>query len=350
MCAMGRRGRVTREDVARAAGVSTAVVSYVLNEGSRPIAEATRQKVLRAMAEVGYRPNGIARALASGSTRTLGLIVPELANQFFATLANALEAEASRHGLVLLLGDSAERVERERELVQTFVDRQIDGLIYVGVGAHDAIDIATAAQLPVVVLDRVTDDERVASVSIDNVGGARSATEHLLGHGCRGVGAVLGPGQLPTSQARLEGWRQAMAAGGAVADDRFLRWAPFTKSGGYDAGMSLLRGEERPDGLFVASEDQALGLLCAAATLGVPVPDLLAVISFDGTQASQFSVPPLSTVAPRFDELARRTIALLRTPPGAPASAETSPSDLIVRRSCGCRWPTENPPSTKGEP
>ncbi|MEQ3551516.1 LacI family DNA-binding transcriptional regulator [Pseudonocardia nematodicida] len=329
---------MTQADVARAAGTSTAVVSYVLNEGSRPISAATREKVLRAIEEVGYRPNGVARALASGSTRTLGLVVPELANQFFATLAQALEAEASRYGLVLLLGDSAESVTRERELVETFVARQVDGLVYVGVGPHDAVQVATAAGLPVVVLDRAADDERAASVVIDNVAGARTATEHLLGHGRRRVGALLGPADLPTSRARHTGWLDALTAGGVPADDRYLRWAPFTRAGGHRAGLDLLGSGPVPDALFVASEDQALGLLCAAAELGVAVPGDLAVASFDGTEASRFSVPPLTTVAPRFDELARRTIDLLRA--GAPApGAEICASDLVVRASCGCPWP-----------
>ncbi len=329
--------------MARAAGTSTAVVSYVLNEGSRPISPATREKVLRAMEEVGYRPNGIARALASGSTRTLGLVVPELGNQFFAALANALEAEASRHGLVLLLGDSAESVDRERSLVETFSARQVDGLIYVGVGAHDAVEIATSARIPVVVLDRVADDERAASVVIDNVEGAAGATRHLLEHGRRDVGAILGPSEVPTSLARFFGWRKAFEEAGLRPDDRFLQWAPFSKEGGYRAGLSLLGAEVVPDALFVASEDQALGLLCAAAELGVSVPGSLAVVSFDGTEASRYSVPPLTTVAPRFDEIARRTIDLLRAAPDAAPRAETCAADLVLRSSCGCQWPAGAP-------
>ncbi|WP_158092308.1 LacI family DNA-binding transcriptional regulator [Pseudonocardia autotrophica] len=335
--------------MARAAGTSTAVVSYVLNEGSRPISAATREKVLRAIEEVGYRPNGVARALASGSTRTLGLVVPELANQFFATLAHALEAEASKYGLVLLLGDSAESVARERELVDTFVARQVDGLIYVGVGPHDAVQAATSAGLAVVVLDRTTDDERTASVVIDNVGGARAATEHLLGHGRRRLGALLGPRDVPTSRARRTGWLDALTAHGVPADEGHVRWAAFSRAGGYRAGLELLRTDPAPDAVFVASEDQALGLLCAAAELGVAVPGDLAVASFDGTDASRFSVPPLTTVAPRFDEIARRTIELLRAGASTPG-AEICASDLVIRASCGCPWPTGAdtvpPPST----
>ncbi|MEQ3549029.1 LacI family DNA-binding transcriptional regulator [Pseudonocardia nematodicida] len=331
----GRPVRVTQADVARAAGVSTAVVSYVINEGPRPIAAATRERVLRAMAETGYRPNGVARALVSGATRTLGLVVPELANQFFATLAHALETEASRHGLVLVLGDSGQSVDRESTLVETFVDRRVDGLIYVGVGAHDAIEIATSAGTPVVVLDRVADDDRAASVVIDNVQGAAVATRHLIEHGRRALGCLLGPETVPTARARHAGWQQAVHDAGGRVDPRLVEWAPFSKEGGYRAGLRMLRLASPPDGMFVASEDQALGLLCAAAELGVAVPGSLAVVSFDGTDSSRFSVPPLTTVAPRFTDIARRTIELLRSP-DVPPRSETSTTDLVVRSSCGC--------------
>lgn len=328
-------GKVTRADVARMAGTSTAVVSYVLNAGTRPVAPATRQRVLDAIAATGYRPNHVAQALASGTTRTLGLIVPDISNPFFSTLAHALEEESSRYGLVLLLGDSAENVSREEELVRNFLARQIDALVYVGVDDHSPLAPALESGMPVVVLDRVEDAEPASSVAIDNRAGAQAATEHLIEHGARTIGFIGGPLRLATSQQRMDGWRAALDGHGLDHDDSLIYTAAFTKYGGYVAARELLTSCRKPRSLFVASEEQALGVLRAAAEHGINVPEDLAVITFDGTEASEYASPPLTSIAQPFDEIARHSIELLRHPEQAPSTVVCSFA-LVLRRSCGC--------------
>ena len=133
--------RVTRSDVAKEAGTSVAVVSYVINNGPRPVAEATRQRVLQAIKKTGYRPNGIARALASGSTQTYGLVAPDISNPFIASMAHALQREAFADGKVLLLGDAGDNSGRERELINNMLNRQVDGLIYTSVDRHPYIEL-----------------------------------------------------------------------------------------------------------------------------------------------------------------------------------------------------------------
>lgn len=333
-------GRVTRADVARAAGVSTAVVSYVLNDGPRPVAAETRRRVLDAIEATGYRPDGIARALASGATHTLGLVLPDIANPFFAALAHALEDEASRHGLVFFLGDSAEQRARQHELIESFVGRRVDGLVIVGVDEELDLSPARRAGLPVVVLDRILGEPDVGAVGIDNRAAAALATEHLLHHGRRRIGLVTGPEDLPTAAARADGWREALTAAGLTPAEDLTRHSRFDRHGGYRAGRSLLGVKTPPDAVFVASEQQAFGLLRAAHEAGVSIPDDVAVVAVDGTEAAEYSVPSLTTVTQRFDELAARAIELIQHP-AAESRTAVCDFDLVPRRSCGCPEPRD---------
>ncbi|GAA4431647.1 LacI family DNA-binding transcriptional regulator [Georgenia halophila] len=337
-----RQRRVTRADVARAAGTSTAVVSYVLNDGPRPVAQATRRRVLEAVEAIGYRPDSIARALASGATRTLGLVVPDIANPFFAALAHALEDEASRHGLVFLLGDAAEHRERQHELIDSFVTRRVDGLVVVGVDDDLDLEPARQAGLPVVVLDRILGDADASAVGIDNQAAAGAATEHLLEHGRRRIALVTGPDWLPTAVARERGWRDALEAAGLEPDPSLVRRTGFNRSGGYEAGTDLFRLEHAPDAVFVASEQQAVGLLRAAHEARTAVPDTVAVVAIDGTEAAEYCVPSLTTIAQPFDELARRAIELVGQPAGTSRTAVCD-FDLVLRSSCGCESPQSRP-------
>lgn len=352
---MDRGSRVTRADVARVAGTSTAVVSYVINSGPRPVSDSTKRRVLEAIRQTGYRPNSIARALAHGSTRTLGFVVPNISNPFFAALAHALEDEAFSHGLVLLLGDAAESSDREREIVENFIARQVDGLVYIGVETHATITGAVELGLPVVILDRVTDEQRAASVVIDNVLAAEAATQHLIDHGYKRIRMVSGPSHLSTSHQRRRGWANALTASGMDVVDEVTE-SPFTREGGYESARHLLSLPLRPDALFVASEEQAIGVLCAAAELGITVPAELAIVSFDGTPGSKYCVPPLTTVSQPFVEIAKHAISLLRTPELYESNRITCQFELTVRSSCGCAYPAStviqstDPESQSGDP
>lgn len=330
-----RAKRVTRADVARAAGTSTAVVSYVLNDGPRPVAGATRLRVLAAIESMGYRPDGIARALASGDSRTLGLVLPDLSNAFFTALGHALEVAASKVGLVFLLGDSAENPEQQSALIQRFLSHRVDGLVIVGV--DEAIDLAPArsAGVPVVLLDRTLVDPEVSTVAIDNRAAARAATAHLIEHGRSRIALVTGPGNLATAEARARGWEEALRDGNISVDTSHVHRTGFDRQGGYGAGLDLFSAVERPDAVFVASEQQAIGLLRAAHETGTRIPEDVAVVAFDGTEASEYCVPSLSTVSQPFEKLAAHALELVRTPRER-ARNIVCEFDLVRRTSCGC--------------
>lgn len=324
----------TRADVARAAGTSVAVVSYVVNDGPRPVAAATRRRVLDAIETVGYSPNTIARALASGVSGAYGLIVPDISNSFFAAMAHALEEEVAALGHVLLLGDSAERKNRETELIRQFVQRNIDGILCIGIDNDPCVQIALDAAVPVVMLDRVDRVKPVSSIAIDNIAAARAATEHLVEHGHTRIGLIAGPPELSTSDDRATGWRQAMDAAGLAVDPAWRYEAAFSRAGGLGAASAIFEIGDPPDALFASNEQQAVGLVHAAAVRGIRVPDDLAVITVDGTDDSEFAHPAISTVVQPLDEIAGEAFDLLTRQPGA-ALHRTCPFTLRLRESCG---------------
>ncbi|WP_218192322.1 LacI family DNA-binding transcriptional regulator [Brachybacterium vulturis] len=329
---------MTRKDVARVAGTSTAIVSYVINNGPRPVAERTRQRVLAAIEEVGYVPDTVAQALASGVSGLYGLIVPDISNPFFAALAHELEDSTSESGHILLLGDSAEDKDREKELISTFVRRRVDGLLFVGVDSHPDLSAAFDGEVPVVILDRVDPEHLASSVAVDNVAAAHAVTAHLVTHGYREHAIITGPEQLLTARERLQGWRSALAEAELLADPRWIVEAPFTRRGGYDAGSALITSGPRPRAVFASNELQAVGLLAAAAEHGLRVPDELAVITFDGTEMSEYTAPKLSGVVQPLDEIARAAVAML---PGKHRSTSFAPRHercgytIRLRPSCG---------------
>ncbi|GAA0623269.1 LacI family DNA-binding transcriptional regulator [Kribbella sandramycini] len=352
---MFRVARVTQADVARAAGTSMAVVSYVVNGGPRPVAEATRQRVLAAIEQTGYRPDGVARALVGGSTMTLGLIVPDIANEFFAELAAAVEQAARAAGRTVLLANSEGDASTELDLLDTFLQRRIDGLVIVSQAPAAADRLLNRAKTRHVFLGAAP--ESAASIGVDNFGGAVAATRHLLEHGHSRIAAIAGPAGDHVAEARLAGWRHAVAARPTAGRVRFVQH-PFTVTGGYDAALALLNpsplapggpasgasifgrsgpagARVRPQAVFASSDRQAIGLLRAAADLGLSVPDDLAVVTFDGSSISAYAVPALTTIQQPIAEMAELAVRQLIDPDPQPLRAVLEVG-LVVRRSCGC--------------
>lgn len=332
--------RVRRQDVADRAGVSPAVVSYVLNGGPRNVAPETRGRVLEAVATLGYRPNHIARSLRVNSTMTLGLLVPDNSNPFFAELARAVEEAAFAAGYTLLIGNATDDEARQTTYVRTFLERQVDGLLLVPAhGPVSCLNEITASGTPWVVLDRrITADVPATQILVDNPGGARTATEHLLAHGRRVVACIAGPRDVHPATGRVAGWRAALDAAGIDADRAPLRHVPFGREAGYHAALEVCTDAD-PDALFVASDEQALGALRALAELGLRCPEDVAVASFDGIAAAAYTTPGLTTMQQPFLELGQRSIASLLARMAAsdvrPGEA-VLPVRLVARGSCGC--------------
>ncbi|GHE57621.1 LacI family DNA-binding transcriptional regulator [Streptomyces longispororuber] len=337
--------KVTRDDVARLAGTSTAVVSYVINNGPRPVAPATRERVLAAIKELGYRPDRVAQAMASRRTDLIGMIVPDARQPFFAEMTHAVEQAASERGKMVLVGNSDYVEERETHYLRAFLGMRVSGLILVSHGLTDqaAAEIDAWDARVVLLHERPEAIDDVAVVT-DDVGGAQLATRHLLEHGHAYVACVGGTAETPTVgdpvSDHVEGWRRAMREAGRSTEGRLFE-APYNRYDAYQVALGFLGGPDRPTAIFCSTDDQAIGVLRAARELRIDVPGELAVAGFDDVKEAALTDPPLTTVASDRPAMARAAVDLvlddgLRVAGSRRERLKVFPSRLVVRRSCGC--------------
>lgn len=326
----------TQADVARLAGTSSAVVSYVLNSGPRPVSEATRARVLEAMRVLDYRPNKAARALRSRKSNVLGLVVPDGSHPFFAELARELERAAYDRDYVLFTGNSFSTVEREQEYFSLFREHQVDGVVLT-VDPRADVQPLLDAEIPVVLLDQPGPDSVVPSACVDYAGAAAAATQLLVKGGRRRIGFIGGNPGLPSAEARAEGWLQALQAHGMSTS--LSTRTSFTRLGGYTAGLEMFSRSVRPDGIFVSSDQQAVGLLRAADECGVRVPEDVWVIAFDDSDDCLYTHPMLSTVRQPVGEIVQTALNLLFSPDRT-VRHEQLGWELVLRASTGHAVPT----------
>lgn len=324
--------RANRVDVARLAGVSTTVVSYVVNNGPRPVADATRARVLDAMRQLHYRPNANARALKLSRTNVIGLLVRDLTNPYFSELARNLQEYAHRAGYALMIGNAGHGAEETVEL-QNLLSREVDGIAIYGVHREETLETITSSGARVVSLDWHLEQTPVPSVGIDDYGAARDAVQHLLEHGYTDIGLIAGRDE---GDLREAAWADALAP--HVSPERLeeLRaYEDFSLHGGYRAAERLLDSSHPPRAIFASSDVQALGALRALHARGVRIPEDVAVMSIDGTEASEFAVPSLSAIQLPLDEIAEYVAHALTSSDEA-ASRHTFAHTLVRRESCGC--------------
>lgn len=330
----------TRADVARLAGVSTAVVSYVVNNGPRPVASATRQKVLDAIRELDYHPNPSARALKTGSTGLIGVVVPEILNSYFSEFVDAIDVAARNQGKSILLSITHEDPSTEAEVIPSLVSRGVDSLIYncrlVDTDLYQAGDI----RIPRVLLDRADLVGGIPAIGADLGQGARLATEHLAGHGHTRIGFIGGPLPADRRDYRRLAWQDVLAERGLPAQEPAITaWRP---TGGFEGAQQLLDRPEPPTAIFAASDQIAIGVLHALHQRGLRVPGDIAVVSLDGTAETAYSWPPLTTVRQPFEAMAEAALAeLSQGSATAPLQRDRTlfPMTLLVRASCGCPSP-----------
>lgn len=323
----------TAKDVADRAGTSTAVVSYVFNNGPRNVSPATREKVLQAATELNYRPNALARALSFGKTLSIGLIVPDIANRFFGELARALEEAAAAQGNLLLIGDSGLDVERERSHVAAFVERRVDSVVMVSMSDTPDLRAFTDAGIPIAVLHPVAPDQQASSISIDYRAAAEAATAHLIGHGYHSITLLNGPSDSAGSRQHRDGFLRAIQASGRPVETAEMQ-TEISRAHAAQVALDVLARPSRPRAFYCSTDEQAHGVMFACHRLGLRIPDDVAVTGFDGTEHSAYTYPPLTTVRQPVPEMAGRVIALLTGPTDLPVH-EIAPFELILRESCG---------------
>ena len=336
---------VTRDDVARAAGVSVATVSYVLNGGPRGVSDEKRRRVLDAVAALGYRPNAIARSLRAKHTHVLGLVLPSGASPYFAALAHAIEEAAAARGYQMVVANALDRTEREATQIEALLRLRVDGLIWipadVRAGKRHPVP-AIQLDVPTVQVDRVrpgTQGQYDAVVS-DNEGGGALAAAHLLALGHRRVAVISGRREHHHAQQRLAGARHQLARAAVELPARWVEYTDFSYAAGAAAAAAWLAvpPSERPTAIIAGNDRTAIGALYAASQAGVRVPDQLSVVGFNDVPPAAFTVPPLTTVAQPLDEIGSvavaRLLARIETPQLAPQPATVQlPVKLVVRAS-----------------
>ncbi|AMM25284.1 LacI family DNA-binding transcriptional regulator [Variovorax sp. PAMC 28711] len=288
----------TIKDVALRAGVSVTTVSHVVNE-TRHVSVHGRERVERAIRELGYVPSAVARSLKSNTTCTLGMLIPNSSNPYFAEIVRVVEDRCFAAGYTLVLCNTDDEPRRQSVYLKVLAERRIDGLIVVSTGDDDSLVTQLhGLRMPTVLVDREIADPTCDLVETAHMQGGLLAVRHLLSLGHRRIGCIGGPAGVAPSEQRIEGWRMALAeSGSAPAGDALLWRGGFTSQGGYEAMHAILRTEEAPSAVFVCNDLMAIGALRAAHETGIQVPDTLSIVGFDDIELSAYTSPPLTTVA-----------------------------------------------------
>src|SRR5581483_3851988 len=308
----GDNGRATIREIARAAGVSIATVSRVIN-GRPDVSPQTREAVLRVVREHGFSTNRNARALSGGRTGLVGVTVPIVEAAYFAViLAGAAEA-LYEHDMRIVLCPTLHQHEREVTLLDRLMHGTTDGaLLMLPEESNAELRALQETGYSFVVVDpRVKLDEGIPAVSAANASGARAATDHLLSLGHRRIAAISGPAEWMASSERLNGYRSALAAAGVLPDPELVVESDFSIESGEAAAGALLDLPDRPTAIFGFNDNVAIGALRAAKARGLHVPDDLSVVGFDDSEQSGLVTPALTTVRQPLAEMGRMAVSLL---------------------------------------
>jgi DNA-binding LacI/PurR family transcriptional regulator len=335
-------------DVAQAAGVTAATVSVALS-GRGVVNRRTRERIIRCAQELGYRPNLVARSLTMRRTCTIGLVIYDIANPFYAEAALAVEQKAQRAGYRVIFANTTGDVLLGEELIDEMAARQVDGIIAMPGGLRaDAVRALAATGLPIVpcLWDEEPNVGLTPSVGVDFGAGGRLVADHLLELGHQRIGIVaIGTPDEPTVRAREAAFRDRLAERGCPLDMALWHWADSSLESGHAAAHDLLTLPRSPTAIYATNDVMALGVLAAARERGRGVPDDLSVVGFDDIGMARFLTPPLTTV--RIEKtalMAAATDLLLRLIAGEEVTAPPPllPS-LVVRGSTA-------PPGRPGTP
>ena len=299
-------------DVAERAGVSVTTVSHVVNE-TRPVSDELRQRVLTAMDELGYQPNRLARSLRLQETHTIGMIVPDSANPFFAEVARGIEDTSFEQSYNVILCNSDGNLDKELLYTNVLVEKQVDGILFVAAGVStEHIRALQTRRMPLVLVDRDIPGVAVDSVLTDNARGGWQAIHYLIELGHRRIGCITGPSDVTPSAERVTGYRQALREAGIAADENLVVKGDFQYESGFRATQQLLEMNDPPTAVFACNDLMAVGAISAVIESGRKVPADLSVIGFDDVPLASFTNPPLTTIAqPKYEMGALATTMLL---------------------------------------
>jgi LacI family transcriptional regulator len=331
---------VTIKDVARLSGVSPMTVSRVINDSER-VSPDTRRRVEQAILELGYVPSRLARGLSRQRTRTLALVVPDVANPFFTLIVRGAEDFARRADYRVILCDTRADLTVERDVIEEMIAHRVEGIVIAPVSDRSKAHLRRLASfgVPFVLIDRTVPGIDADVVLGDSVGGARRLVDHLISLGHRRIGFIVESDEVSTARDRRRGYEAALTAGGIPLDPALVANATVDPSGGFDGMRRLLALADRPTAVFTVNNLVALGAIEAVRDAGLEVPDDIALVCFDDIEYASRLHPFLTVMeqpAETFGTLG--TQLLLERIDGRSTERPrlvVLPAEFVVRKSCG---------------
>ncbi|MGG1675942.1 catabolite control protein A [Neobacillus sp. NRS-1170] len=294
---------ITIYDVAREANVSMATVSRVVN-GNPNVKPVTRKKVLEVIERLGYRPNAVARGLASKKTTTVGVIIPDISNIFFAELARGIEDIATMYKYNIILSNSDQNKEKELHLLGTMLGKQVDGIVFMGGNiTADHVEEFEKSPVPIVLAGSIEESDKIPSVNIDYEEAVYDSVKEFIEKGHKNIAFVIGPLHEPkNAQKKLKGYERALQEAGIPNNEDLVVEGDYTYDSGIEAFEKLLEAETRPTAILVGSDEMALGVVHGAEDKGYKIPEDFEVITSDNTRLSLMVRPQLTTIVqPLYD-------------------------------------------------
>ncbi len=337
----------TMHDVARLAEVSIATVSAVIN-GKSGVSPKLTVQVREAMAALDYHPDLVARSLKVGRTNVIGMVVPDVTNQFYTEAMRGVEDEARAHGYLLMLCNSSEDPSHEQHLLGMLFSQRVDGVLLASSDSTAAYDRLTRRRFPIVFIDRVPAGCTERAVTTDNISAAYEATRHLISLGHTRIAIIAGKLPISTGSDRVEGYRKAMQEAHLPIREEYFQRGDFSLESGNQCGLQLMQLPDPPTAIFSCNNKMTLGLMRSLAELAVPCPEQVSVVSFDDFEwAANFS-PRLTTIAQPTYEIGKQAMQmLLRIIRSAKDKSEGKENVLVLPAELRLRDSTA--PPTEGE-
>ena len=329
----------TINDVAKKAGVSITTVSHVINE-TRFVSEELRNKVNQAIIEVGYFPNQLARGLRSGVTATVGLMIPDNSNPFFAEISKIIETVGFENGYSVILCNSSGNTEKEAAYIDTLLSHQIDGIVLISVNSTvEHLEKIKQHNIPFVLVDRDIPHYDGDTVLVNNEMGGYHATKYLLELGHRKIACIEGSSNLNPSSDRARGYIRALQLEGIPVREEYMATGNFDYQSGEQAFEKIWSLEDKPTAIFACNDMMAIGVLKKAKSMGVHIPEDVSLVGFDNISFASAVSPALTTVSQPIEELSKKAISILinkiqNRENREPFKRIVLNTKLVIRESC----------------
>jgi DNA-binding LacI/PurR family transcriptional regulator len=337
--------KVTIKEVAEKAGVSTSTVSRVVGNYGY-VSKKARRRILAAIRELGYKPNATARSMVTKSTRTIGLVITDIINPFFAQLARAIEEVTWQNGYTLILANTDENLEHERAVVNTLQEKRVDGLILVPASSNPAPHLKDLIQdgTSLVLLDRNVRDCAVDVVMVDNENGAYQAVKHLIENGYRRIAMIADNLEITTNAERIAGYYRALKEAGIEADEDLVRSCRYTQQSAQTLVTEMLKSPQPPTALFTANNFMTMGAVHAIQEAGLSIPVDIGLVGFDDVNWTEPYSTSLTVVTqPVYDMgkvAGQRLLARMKGDASSPQEIRLK-TRFIIRQSGGIGRPKE---------